>query len=147
MMAAMGHPSTAEAVNELADRYVAVWNEPDPEARRGAICELWTEGGAQVLQPPREVREAAMALGMDAIFESRGHRALEALVHRAHEEFVAPGEFRFRRRPNAARLDGIVKFNWEMVHTSDGSVAAVGLELLVLGDDGRIVTDYQFIEA
>jgi hypothetical protein len=34
-----------------------------------------------------------------------------------------------------------------MVRKSDGTVQAVGLELLVLDDDGRIRADYQFIEA
>jgi hypothetical protein len=34
-----------------------------------------------------------------------------------------------------------------VVRTSDGEVAAVGLEVLVLDDDGRIRTDHQFIEA
>jgi hypothetical protein len=33
-----------------------------------------------------------------------------------------------------------------MVRTSDGQVAAVGLEILMLDDDGRIRIDYQFIE-
>jgi hypothetical protein len=110
------------------------------------VRELWTEGGAQILQPPQEIRDAAGAMGMDATFEVRGHEALAARVTRAYEEFVAEGEYRFSRRSNAARLHGIVKFNWEMVRTSDGTLAGVGLELLVLGDDGRIVTDYQFIE-
>jgi hypothetical protein len=39
-----------------------------------------------------------------------------------------------------------VKFRWEMVSAS-GEVAGVGLEFLVLAGDGRIVRDYQFIEA
>jgi hypothetical protein len=68
-------------------------------------------------------------------------------VTRSYEDFVAPGEFSFRPRDNAARLDDVVKFNWEMVRTSDGEVAAVGLEVLVLDDDGRIRIDHQFIEA
>jgi len=34
-----------------------------------------------------------------------------------------------------------------MVTTADGETAAVGLEFLVLGEDGRIRIDYQFIEA
>ncbi len=33
-----------------------------------------------------------------------------------------------------------------MVRTAGDEVAAVGLEILVLGDDGRIRIDYQFIE-
>jgi hypothetical protein len=34
-----------------------------------------------------------------------------------------------------------------MVPTSGGEVAGVGLEILILDDDGRIRIDYQFIEA
>ncbi len=48
------------------------------------------------------------------------------------------GVHSFRARDNAARLDEVVKFNWEMVRTSDGEVAGVGLKILVLDDDGRI---------
>ena len=53
----------------------------------------------------------------------------------------------FRPRDNADRLGNVVKFNWEMVPTGGGEPAGVGLEILVLGDDGRIRIDYQFIEA
>jgi hypothetical protein len=67
-------------------------------------------------------------------------------VTHSYEEFIAPREFVFRARDNAARLGDIVKFNWEMVTTGSGEVAGVGLEILIL-DDGRIRIDYQFIEA
>jgi len=40
----------------------------------------------------------------------------------------------------------IVKFNWEMVSTTTGNVAGVGLEVLVLNDQGHITIDYQFVE-
>ena len=132
---------------ELTDRYMAVWNEPDTEQRHKTITELWTEDGVQILQPPQEIRQTAAALGMTPTLTARGHDALQVRVTRAYEEFIAPGEFSFRARDNAARLDDVVKFNWEMVRKSDGTVAAVGLGILVLGDDGRIRTDYQFIEA
>jgi hypothetical protein len=56
------------------------------------------------------------------------------------------GGVHFRARDNAARLDDVVKFNRETVRTSDGQVAAVGLEILMLDDNGRIRIDYQFIE-
>ena len=29
----------------FADRYVAVWNEPDPEERRARIAAMWIEDG------------------------------------------------------------------------------------------------------
>ncbi len=50
-------------LQELTDRYVAVWNEPDGDRRRKLLRELWTEDGVQILQPPREIREASAALG------------------------------------------------------------------------------------
>ncbi|GAA1618542.1 hypothetical protein GCM10009733_013560 [Nonomuraea maheshkhaliensis] len=131
---------------ELVGRYVAVWNEPDAESRRKAVAELWTEDGVQILQPPREIRETAAALGLTPVLEARGHEALDVRVTRSYDEFVAPGKFFFRPRNNADRLADIVKFTWEMVPTGGGEPAGVGLEILVLDEDGRIRTDYQFIE-
>jgi hypothetical protein len=134
-------------MNDLITRYVAVWNEPDAELRRKAIAELWTEDGVQILQPPQEIREPAEALGLTPVLEARGHTALETRVARAYDAFVAPGEYTFRARPNADRLHNVIKFNWEMVPTSGGTPAAVGLEIFILAPDDRIQTDYQFIES
>jgi hypothetical protein len=132
--------------SELADRYVSVWNEPDPGRRRDAVRALWARGGAQVVEPPQEVREAGAALAMNASFRAHGHEELEQRVSRAYEEFVERGGFVFKSQGNAARLDHLVKFNWEMVPAGGGDVAAVGLEVLLLDDEGRIRADYQFIE-
>jgi hypothetical protein len=133
---------------ELADRYIALWNEADPDRRRRLIEELWTEDGVHTLQPPEEMRAIATrpGIGLTASLEARGHDALEARATSAHEQFVAPGAFSFRRRDNVERVADVVKFNWEMV-AANGDVAAVGLEFLLLDPDGRIRRDYQFIES
>lgn len=132
---------------ELVRRYVAVWNEPNAELRRTSIRDLWAEDGTHILQPPQEIRQASAALGFPSVtLQAHGHDALEVRVTRAYEEFVAPGAFAFRPRGNGGRLGNIVKFNWEMLPVGGGDPAGVGLEILVLGDDGRIKTDYQFIE-
>ena len=39
-----------------------------------------------------------------------------------------------------------IKFNWEMVSTSDGSVAAEGLNIVVVDDEERIRQDCTFID-
>jgi hypothetical protein len=45
---------------EIADRYSALWNEPEPNLRREGVRALWTLNGAQVLlDPPQETRAAA----------------------------------------------------------------------------------------
>jgi hypothetical protein len=131
----------------LVERYVGLWNEPSPEARRIAIRELWSETGAHILQAPIELRETAGRIGFALpTLEARGYAALEARVTTAYNEFVGSGQYAFRARPNAARLDDHVKFNWEMISKRDGEVAAVGLDVFVLDAQGRIIADYQFIE-
>lgn len=46
---------------------------------------------------------------------------------------------------NAQALREVVTFNWEMVQPATGEVLAVGLEFLRLDEEGRVVSDYQFI--
>ncbi|WP_327707633.1 hypothetical protein OG912_00495 [Streptomyces sp. NBC_00464] len=134
-------------IHDLTDRYVAVWNEPDGERRRAAIRALWSADAVHVLQPPKEILQTAEGLGFERLLlQAHGHREGEFRVARAHEEFVAPGTFVFRSRNNSDRLHDVVKFNWEMAPRGGGEAAGVGLEILVLGPDGRIVSDYQFIE-
>ncbi|AWS47764.1 hypothetical protein [Streptosporangium sp. 'caverna'] len=130
---------------DLAARYVALWNEPDAELRRKAIRELWAEGGSHVLQPPQEIREIAAGLGFGSTtLEAHGYDALEVRVIHSYEEFVAPGRFVFRPQDNAVRLHNVVTFTWEMVPTDGGEVAGGGRETLILDENGHIATDYMF---
>ena len=52
----------------------------------------------------------------------------------------------FRARDDAARIGDAVEWRWEGV-SPDGEIVGVGLELVLLAPDGRIQTDYQFIES
>jgi len=130
--------------NELADRYVAIWNEPDPERRHAAVEELWSAGAVQVLNPPQEVREVADTLAMSPIFESRGHAALEARVASAHEQFSA--KYEFRRSGEAARLQDVLTFRWEAILRDSGEPDGAGRHVFMLDPDGRIRLDYLFVE-
>src|SRR5437762_3134318 len=96
------------APQQLADRYAAVWNEPDPAARRRAIAELWAPDGVHY------VRDR----------EYRGHGALEDRVLGAHDKNVRAAGNRFRAARNAQALRGIVEFNWEMVPANGDQVLA-----------------------
>ena len=48
---------------ELAEKYLALWNEPDAGQRRRTIAELWTQDGRHFVQPPREIRAIAAQPG------------------------------------------------------------------------------------
>ncbi|MEU6356189.1 hypothetical protein ABZ896_43935 [Streptomyces sp. NPDC047072] len=130
---------------ELADRYAAHWNLPDAAERRAAIEELWAEDGRHVLQPPVEIREKAAELGFaHPTLEARGYDAIELRVARSHERFVEKQGMTFRARPDAVRLDDVVKLGWEAVSGETGEVVGGGLDIVVLDDDGRIRSDYMF---
>jgi hypothetical protein len=131
---------------ELVNRYVDMWNEPDAVRRRETIVELWSADAVHRLEPPLEVREAAASLRTYSVFEVRGHAELEARVTSAYEQFIGSGEFVFRRRGDGQRVADTVKLGWEMVPASGGEVAGSGVDFLMLDGDGRIQRDYQFID-
>jgi hypothetical protein len=133
---------------QLAERYLALWNEPDADRRRRIVSELWTADGSQILQPPAEMRAIAASpgIGLAATLEARGHAELEARAATSYEHWVGAEGLAFRGRGDVERLGDVAKFHWEAV-TRDGEVAAVGLVFVVLGADGRIQRDYVFIES
>src|SRR4051812_42905411 len=77
--------------DSLADAFVAMWNEPDPDRRRAAVRGLWSDDALQVVRAPEDLRARADELGLDATLRARGHDALEERVRRAYAEFVEPG--------------------------------------------------------
>ena len=149
MSEAIGPSETrTKGVEELADRYLALWNEPDADRRRRMIAELWTPDGRHILQPPQEIRAIAERPGiaMTAILEARGYEEIEARAASAYEHWVGSEGLSFRGRDDAERLGDVVKFHWEAVD-KDGESFGVGLNFLVLAANGRIEGDYVFVVA
>jgi hypothetical protein len=75
---------------ELADRYVAVWNETNAEARRRAIADLWVPDGIHYV----DTREA------------RGYDALEKRIVGSYEKNVRGRGNRFRAKDARAARRG-----------------------------------------
>jgi hypothetical protein len=115
---------------QLADRYVAVWNETDATRRRQTIADLWTTEGEHYVGA-REVR---------------GYAALEERIRGSHEKNVRDGGHRFRAARDAKALHDTVAFHWEMLAADGERVVATGLEFLLVDGQGRIRVDYQFFD-
>jgi hypothetical protein len=111
-------------------RYMAMWHEPDPARRRAIVESLFAEDAENVTQ--RSV--------------NRGVAEVCARVTRAYDEWVAQKGFVFRSAERTAEHHGIIKFVWHMVPRAGGKVDSIGLDVMVLGPDGRIRTLYQFAE-
>jgi hypothetical protein len=139
---------SSRSAAELAQRYLALWNEPDADRRRRTIAELWMEDGRHLLQPPQEIRAIAAqpGLAITSILEARGHEEIAARATSAYEHWVGSEGLSFRGRDDAERLGDVLKFHWEAV-AKDGELFAVGLNFLVLSADGRIERDYTFVVA
>ncbi len=114
---------------QLADRYVAAWNETDAERRRQSIADLWTPEGEHYAGT-REVR---------------GYAALGERIRGSHEKNVRDGGHRFRAVKGARALHDAVTFNWEMLPADSEEVAASGFIFLLVDSQGRIRVDYQYL--
>jgi hypothetical protein len=123
-------------INTFVDRYINVWNEPDTDRRRETIRALWQED----------------AHHLSRTIEAVGYAGIETRVANAYEKWVKEKGNIFRLRDGVDGHHGTVKLRWEMLPAADkdkrgGEVISIGFDFLVLGDDGRIRTGYQFIEA
>ncbi|WP_329234075.1 hypothetical protein OHB07_29435 [Streptomyces sp. NBC_00111] len=119
------------SANELLERYVAMWNEPDATVRRAAVTDLWAPDGLHFTRTRR----------------FRGTEELVGRVTEAHDQFVGGQGLLFRTGGAPVDHDGALAFNWVMTPKDRGdTVLAIGFDVVLLDDGGRIAADYQFNE-
>jgi hypothetical protein len=113
--------------NELAQRYIAVWNEPAPDKRARAVVELWSEDATYT----------------DPLAAVAGHDGIAAVITGAREMF--PGcVFKL-----LDRVDGhhdIARFGWALVPEAGGESVVIGFDVAVVGADGRLRAVHGFLD-
>jgi SnoaL-like domain len=112
--------------DELAQRYIDTWNETDPDARRAAVDQLYTE----------DVRY------VDPLAAAQGHEAIAAMIGAVQEQF--PG-FVFRL---AGPVDGHhnqARFGWEL-GPAGAEAPIVGFDVAVSDGEGRLQTVLGFLD-
>jgi hypothetical protein len=114
------------AVRTITDQYLAVWNEPDAQARRAAIASLWEPDGVEYVEG----------------IQFRGHEALDGRIARAYEEFVGSGKYNVTVADDVTRHDDVITFTVQL-STPAGAVAWASRVFLLLGESGCIREDYQ----
>ena len=125
------HVGDMSNMNAFVEKYISIWNEPDRTARRLRIRELWVEDAHHLTKT----------------LEAVGYDGIESRVAAAYEKWVKEKGCLFRLRDGVDGHHDTIKLRWEMLPASGGEVISVGFDFLVLADDGRIRTGYQFIEA
>jgi hypothetical protein len=111
---------------DLAQRYIDVWNETDAAARRAAVDKLYAEDARYV----------------DPLAAADGREAIAAMIGAVQQQF--PG-FVFRL---AGPVDGHhnqARFGWQL-GPADSEAPVVGFDVAVTDDDGRIQTVLGFLD-
>ena len=127
----MTHPSPTKeflmtATPDLADRYLAAWNETDRSARTAALAGLFAD----------DVRYT------DPLVAADGRPALDATIGAVQAQF--PG-FVFRLAGPVDAHHDQLRFTWELGPAGQDAPIA-GFDVAVVDDSGRIRTVLGFLD-
>jgi hypothetical protein len=111
---------------ELAEKYIAMWNETDPTARRALISEIWSENGRYI----------------DPLAAVAGHDEIDAVVAAAQAQFAG---MTFRLASTVDAHHDQARFTWEL--GPDGADApVVGFDVAQRDGDGRLALVLGFLD-
>jgi len=80
---------------QIADRYIALWNEPDPAVRRQLLARDWTDGASYA----------------DPMMAGRGINDIDALIAGVQKQFP---NFSFRLTGKPDGFGDNVRFSWSL---------------------------------
>lgn len=106
------------AATELADGYIAMWNETDADRRQALIARIWN--------PQARYR--------DPLLQGDGHDGLDAMVRSVQAQYPA---HRFRRTGPVEVHGGRLRFAWEL-GLADVEPMVAGVDFGLLDGEGRL---------
>lgn len=110
----------------IAEQYLAAWNERDPAARRAKVATVFT-------------LEAAYA---DPMARGDGHMGIDNLIGAVQGQF--PGH-RFELAGTPDSHHDAVRFSWSLVNPA-GTPVARGTDFGVMSADGRLASVTGFLD-
>ncbi len=111
---------------DIAQRYIASWNEADAATRRDMIGSLWTE----------DARYA------DPMMKADGPDGISTLIGGVHTQF--PG-YRFAVTGQPDGHGPFIRFTWSLAQPN-GPVVARGTDFAAVSADGRLVQVTGFLD-
>ncbi|RZT87715.1 SnoaL-like protein [Pseudonocardia sediminis] len=117
--------------DDVARRYIDVWNETDPAARKEKVAALWTTGGTYT----------------DPLADVAGHDGIDGFVAAAQSQLAG---FEFRLLGPVDAHHDQARFRWEAGPAGtlgNGSEApVVGFDVVVTDADGRLTQVHGFLD-
>jgi SnoaL-like protein len=105
---------------ELAERYIASWNERDAAKRLDLVAKTYTESASYV----------------DAHRDGKGHESLVRMIGAVHERF--PETYRFRLASEVEAHHDVMRFRWEAGGIPEAPLHFGGTDVCVIAEDGRL---------
>jgi hypothetical protein len=113
-------------MQEIIERYIAAWNEADPERRRELIDSLWAADGSYT----------------DPLADVRGRDGIDAVIAAVQQQF--PG-LAFSLGGPVDGHHGQARFSWHL-GPAGGEPLVIGFDVAVLDGEGRIGAVYGFLD-
>jgi hypothetical protein len=111
--------------NVIAERYITLWNERDPERRQALMEALWCTD----------------ATYRDPLMQGQGNKEIDALIAAVQEQFP---DFRFSLLGKPDGYADLVRFSWQLgPDGSDGPVRGTDVATL---ENGRIKSVAGFLD-
>jgi hypothetical protein len=127
-MAAAARPRDPAGMTNIAatvEKYIATWNEPDPERRAALAAEVWTCDGTY----------------LDPLMRGETPDGIAAMIGAARAQF--PGH-RFELSFGPDAHNDRVRFAWRLV--GDAGAVAAGVDFATVAADGRLQAVTGFLE-
>lgn len=113
-------------MREIAERYIASWNETDPRRRRELVDELWADGASYV----------------DPLSEAHGREEIDRMIGAVQGQF--PGLVFGLTGPVDAHHRQ-ARFSWTL-GPKDGEPVVIGFDVAVATEDGRLTSVLGFLD-
>ncbi|TQS42510.1 nuclear transport factor 2 family protein [Cryptosporangium phraense] len=113
-------------MSDLIERYLAVWNEADPEARRAKLAQDWAEDVTLV----------------DPLVDVQGRDAIDATIAGVREQFDG---LVFTPVGTVDAHHGVARFRWGL-GPAGAEPLAIGFDVVTLDAEGRIKTVVGFFD-
>jgi len=113
-------------MQEIIERYIAAWNETDPERRRGLVDSLWAADGSYT----------------DPLADAHGREEIDGLIGAVQQQF--PGLV-FRLGGPVDANHNQARFTWHL-GPDGGEPIVIGFDVAVLDADGQIRSVHGFLD-
>ena len=113
-------------MQEIVERYIASWNETDPEVRHGLVGDLF----------------AADASYTDPLADVRGRDAIDGLIGAVQQQFAG---LVFSLGGPVDANHGQARFTWNL-GPAGGEPVVVGFDVAVLNAEGQIASVHGFLD-